>query len=317
MKGLAFVRLARTCRLAAIWAVLACPGIAAAHIESGMADNPWWAAWSADPWVLAPLALSGVLYAAGLSRLWRHAHPGAGVRGLEALAFVLGWICAFIALVSPLDAMGEQLFSAHMAQHEVLMLLAAPLMVAGRPVPVWLWALPAAWRPGIGAAGRSRAVALAWRGVSHPLSAWSVHAAVLWTWHIPPLFQAAVTDTAVHTFQHLSFFLSAAIFWWAMFDRRHGVSNALSGVLYIFTTAVHTGILGALLTFSNIVWYPVYRDTVHDWGLSAIEDQQLGGLVMWVPGGIVYLVVTIVLLMRALRQIEQRAERNRLMSRQG
>ena len=123
---------------------------------------------------------------------------------------------------------------------------------------------------------------------------------MLWIWHAPVLFQAAVGDGFVHTLQHLSFMGSALLFWWAMFDPRHGLIRPAIGALYIFTTAIHTSVLGALLTFSSSVWYPIYTDRAPAWGLSALEDQQLGGLIMWVPGGAVYLVVTLWLLARLL-----------------
>lgn len=90
-----------------------------------------------------------------------------------------------------------------------------------------------------------------------------------------------------HTAQHLSFFVSALVFWWALFYA-HGKVAFGAAVLYLFTTAVHTSILGALLTFAPSVWYPFYSATTQAWGLTPLEDQQIGGLIMWVPGGLVY-----------------------------
>jgi len=118
--------------------------------------------------------------------------------------------------------------------------------------------------------------------------AWWIHALAIWLWHAPVLFQATVTNDLVHTAQHLSFFLSALLFWWALFYA-HGRRAYGSGVLYIFTTAIHTGILGALLTFAPRLWYPVYSKTAEPWGLSPLQDQQIGGLIMWVPASLVYL----------------------------
>lgn len=261
-----------------------------------------WRAWSFDPWVAVPLALAGALYAAGTWRLARRGRAGGGVRRRDALLFWLGWLAAVLALLSPLDALGDELFSAHMVQHEVLMLVAAPLLVLGKPLPVWLWGLPATWRPAVGGATRGRVLAALWTACTRPLAAWTIHAVVLWVWHVPALFEAAVGDNFVHTLQHLAFMGSALLFWWAMFDPRHGLVRPAIGALYIFTTALHTSVLGALLTFSQTPWYPVYADRAPDWGLSALEDQQLGGLIMWVPGGAVYLAVTLWLLARLLAE---------------
>jgi len=102
------------------------------------------------------------------------------------------------------------------------------------------------------------------------------------------LFQATLRSEWVHAAQHLSFFGSALLFWWSLFYVQ-GRSNYGAGVLYLFTTAAHTGILGALLTFSNTTWYPAYAQSTLSWGVSPLEDQQIGGLIMWVPASLVYI----------------------------
>lgn len=114
------------------------------------------------------------------------------------------------------------------------------------------------------------------------------HAAALWFWHIPALFDATLGNEWIHAAQHLSFFLSALLFWWSLFYAR-GRNAYGKGVLYVFTTGVHTGILGALLTLSSRLWYRAYANSSALWGLTPLEDQQLGGLIMWVPAGLVYL----------------------------
>jgi putative membrane protein len=184
--------------------------------------------------------------------------------------------------------MGEVLFSAHMVQHEVLMLVAAPLLVVSRPLVTFLWALPFEWRRTLGRWSKTDVICQPWLWFTTPFVAWWVHAAAIWVWHAPPLFQATVSNDLVHTAQHLSFFLSALLFWWALFYA-HGRRAYGGGVLYIFTTAVHTGILGALLTFAPRLWYPVYSNTTQPWGLLPLQDQQIGGLIMWVPASLVYL----------------------------
>lgn len=126
---------------------------------------------------------------------------------------------------------------------------------------------------------------------------------------MPKLFQATLENEWIHAAQHLSFLISALLFYEALLARRTGEMRAGAGVLYVFTTAVHTSVLGALLTFSNTIWYPVYRETTAAWGLSPIEDQQLGGLMMWVPAGVVYIVGGLALFGLWLRESDRSLRR--------
>jgi putative membrane protein len=258
------------------------------------------AGWTFDPLVVGALVLSGTLYAAGLHRLWRSAGRGRGVRRVQAAAFLGGWLVLAAALVSPIDALGSMLFSVHMVQHELLMVVAAPLLAASRPLAVWTWALPRAWRPWAGRCTKSLPVASLWRLVRYAPAAWALHALALWAWHVPAFFEAALASTAVHTLQHLSFFLSALLFWWAPIGRASR-AGAGAAVLYLFTTMVHTGALGALLTLSPTLWYPWYAGCTAALGLEPLEDQQIGGLIMWIPAGLAYLAAALAILARALR----------------
>ncbi len=255
--------------------------------------------WTFEPWELACLALTGGLYAAGVWRLWRRAGVGRGVARAAAGAFFAGWLALIGALIGPLDAWGAALFSAHMVQHEVLMIVAAPLLVLGRPLAVWIWALPASWRGGIGAFFHHPAWRKPWLWLTAPLSAWLLHALALWAWHVPALFDAALRSDSVHTLQHVSFLGTACLFWWSVLG---GVSRRERGaaLLSLFTTMLHMSALGALLTLSSVDWYSGYLDTAPAWGLTALEDQQLGGVVMWVPAGLVYLFVGLSLAVRWL-----------------
>jgi cytochrome c oxidase assembly factor CtaG len=215
----------------------------------------------------------------------------------------------FIALVSPLHPWGEVLFSAHMTQHEILMLISAPLFVIGRPFIAAMWAVPREARRPIGSVFSSSGLKTAWRFVTVPFVAWAVHAAALWAWHIPFLFQATLRSDLVHTLQHTSFFLSALLFWWAIICGSKGLSSYGTGVLYLFTTSLHSGLLGVLLTLTSRVWYPAYSETTASWGLTPIEDQQLGGLIMWVPAGIVYIAAALIMFAGWLGESERRALR--------
>ena len=268
-----------------------------------------WFTWGRDPLVIALLALTALLYWRGLRRVWRESTRGRTVRRWEAWAFAFGWLALFIALVSPLHPWGEVLFSAHMTQHEVLMLVAAPLLVLGRPLVPFLWALPARWRPAVGGIGKQKGVQRVWRAVTNPLAAWAIHAVALWVWHMPALFQATLRSDFVHTLQHLSFLGSALLFWWALIHGRRGLMGYGAAVLYMFTTSLHSGVLGALITFAHSAWYPAYANSTASWGLTPLEDQQLGGLIMWIPAGLVYVVAALALMVGWMRESERRVVR--------
>jgi putative membrane protein len=261
--------------------------------------------WSADPLSWVTLAVTAALYATGLRRLWRGGDDRRGVSRTEAACFAAGWAALFVALVSPVHPWGNVLFSVHMTQHEILMLVAAPLLVLGRPVVVSLKGMPRTWAAGLGRTMNRPA----WRGarhaLEHPLVAWVVHGAALWVWHVPALFEAAVRSDLVHFLQHASFFGTALLFWWALFNARRGPAAYGAGVLYLFTTAVHSSLLGALLTFARTLWYPPYADTTRSWGLTALQDQQLGGLIMWVPAGLVYVGAGLAMVVAWLRESER------------
>lgn len=273
-------------------ALLLC-GPATAHtIDAAPDAGPEW-------WVLLCLAVSLLLYAIGLVRLARRSRRGA--RWREAAFFGGGWSALALALASPLDNAGAISFSAHMVQHELLMIVAAPLLVRGRPLGVWAWSVPRAWLRPFGGAG----IPL-WQGLTRPLHAWLLHFASLWLWHIPFLFQAALLHPAVHAAQHASFLFPALLFWWAVLEK--GAANRPgAAIAYLFTTMLHTSALGALFAMSSRIWYPVYGLGATQFGLSPLEDQQLGGLIMWVPGGLAYVIAGLVLCAGWLRQPLQKA----------
>jgi len=187
-----------------------------------------------------------------------------------------------------------------MIQHEILMLIGAPLLVVGRPLPLWLWALSGRARAWIAQLAHGRSVQVVWTALLSPIVAWLLHALVLWIWHAPRLFEGALRHETVHDVQHLSFLASALVFWAAMVEARKQAQQG-AAIIYLFTTTVHTSVLGALITFATRPWYAAYLQTPRDWGLSALEDQQLGGLIMWVPGSLVYVGIALALLVRWIR----------------
>jgi cytochrome c oxidase assembly factor CtaG len=262
--------------------------------------------WTWEPIVVSLLALTALLYVLGLTRLWRSAGRMKGIRAWQVIAFAGGWLSLVIALVSPLDALGSILFSAHMAQHELLMIVAAPLLVLGRPLIAILWALPAKWRAPVANAVQLQPIAGIWSFFTAPAVAVVTHALAIWIWHLPSLYQATLRSEFIHAIQHTSFLGTAALFWWALIHGRYGRLGYGAAVGYVFITGIHTGALGALLTFSPNVWYPIYQRTTGAWGLNPVEDQQLAGLIMWIPAGVILLVLGLALFAAWLAEAERR-----------
>jgi putative membrane protein len=263
----------------------------------------WSEPWSWEPAIVLPLAALLAVYAAGAMRRgnlaglrWRHA------------SFVAGWSTLFLALTSPIHELGEQLFSAHMLQHEILILISAPLISASHPGATCLWAFAPRQRAGIGAwVHRIENSPLA-RFFTAPLNAWILEAAALWLWHIPFLYQATLTSDWIHAAQHLSFLGTAVLFWSALYGVGRSAMSFGSATLYVFGTAVHCSALGALLTFSTVLWYPVYAETTARWGLTPLQDQQLGGVIMWVPSGLVFIAIALALVARWLAESDRRLQ---------
>jgi putative membrane protein len=200
-----------------------------------------------------------------------------------------------------------------MTQHEILMLVAAPLIILGRPQIAIIGAMPPSWRGAVVTVKNDDTFEQVWRAISASFAAFLIHAAALWIWHVPALFDATLDNSWVHALQHISFFGTALLFWWAITNSSVDRKNSFVGVLFLFLTSLHSGILGALLTFTREIWYPVYTGTTAAWGFTALEDQQLGGLIMWVPSGLVYIGAGLLMFARVLGESEKRALRNEQM----
>ncbi len=276
-----------------------------AHVDGAALAGP--RTWSelASAWTLDPVLLFALLVTAWIYRRGARAHRRAlqdaagqrrvqsGLRGWEVACFWAGWWTLVLSLVSPLHAWGGVLFSAHMTQHELLMLVAAPLLVLGRPVIAFLFAIPRPDARQLASLAREPAFTRWWGALTNPLAAWFVHALALWLWHVPALYEATLRHAWLHDLQHVCFFGTALLFWWALLHRRADARAVGLGVLYLFTTMLHSGLLGALILFSRTLAYPSYAYTAPDWSMTPLEDQQLGGLIMWVPGGMVYVVAAL------------------------
>jgi putative membrane protein len=268
----------------------ACPTVASAHgVRFDDALGP-------DPLLWGLIAVAAIAYGRGVSNVWREAGRGRGIDSRAAMAFASG--LALLALVlSPLaEPSTRESFAAHMVQHELLMLVAAPLLVFGRPLATFAWALPAPLRGKVAKRFAAPALRAVWRVVTSVGGATTLQLGLLFGWHVPGAFDAAVAGPWLHALQHATFLASALAFWWALAAPS---ARARPGVVLaaLFVTMIVTGALGALLTFAQHPLYRSYADRP-----DALADQQLGGLVMWIPGGSAYLFAALWLAARWLVQ---------------
>jgi len=252
--------------------------------------------WTLSAEVTLPLAAALLLYGIGFVRLRRRSDRGRDGRRRGAIRFAAGWLSLAGALTSPLHEGGERSFALHMIEHEIIMLVAALLLVAARPGPVLLWALPRPVRRQFGAVARWPL----WRGLANPFVATFIQAAAMIGWHAPALFDLALESEGWHIVQHLCFIASALLFWWAMLNNE-GRGGRMAAALCLFVTAMIGGGLGALMALSHSPWYAPYAALgLTPAGLTPAEDQQLAGLIMWVPGGLYHLAAALWFLAQAI-----------------
>ncbi len=252
--------------------------------------------WTARPEVAASLVLVAGLYAVGW---WRLSRRGAPIRPWPVGAAAAGLLALAVALLSPLDGLAHRLFSAHMLQHLLLVAVAAPLLLLADPFAALLWGMPAPLRALAGRWLRPRArLRRLWSGITAMPVAWLLHVLVIWLWHLPVAYDAAVADRVLHDLEHLAFFGSALLFWWPIVQPAPRVRPRPGHgqrVVYLVLAAAQTGLLGLLLTLSPQAWYRSYAST---------EDQSLGGMVMWGAGGALDMLAVLILVFRYLASQE-------------
>jgi cytochrome c oxidase assembly factor CtaG len=249
--------------------------------------------WAFDPGVIILLAVAAALYARGSQRM-----PSRSV--VVAVWFWSGWAIVALALLSPLDTAGEATLTAHMVQHLLIGAIAPLLLVAGRPLRTMQRGLP----PSL--AGGARVWSRRLRRLNprrHPVIAAVVavalHVGGFWLWHLPRLYDAAIAHDSLHALEHTTFLLGGIALWSVVGQARwhHRTGGA---VLVLFAAAVGSGALAALLTLAPRPLYGAHLDTTAAWHLTPLEDQQLAGAVMWVPGGLVYTLAAAIIFVRWL-----------------
>lgn len=249
-----------------------------------------WERWSLDPELLIPVLLLTTLYLRGLS-VWRNRsrpHPT-----WRTASYLLGVTVLLLAIESPLDALAEHHFSMHMIQHELLMMLAAPLILLGAPTTPVLRGLPRSVRRRFVRPIMRRPEAhLLYQTITHPLIVAVTFTALLWAWHLAPgWYDSALENRVLHDLQHVSFMLSGLLLWWNIIDpaplkSRIGYITRM-GLLVVLSTP--KSFLGALITFNDSTLYGFYEEVRPILELTPMQDQEIGGLIMWVPSQMMFL----------------------------
>lgn len=271
---------------------------ALAHDDRLHAHAP---SWNLDPWIIMPMVMLLALFALGSWRLSRKSR----VPRRRHRLFLAGWLVLTLALVSPLHEGGERSFTLHMAEHELIMLVATLLLAASQAGGILAWGLPERIRRAL--RGNWKApLASVWRWLTEPITATIIQAVTMWAWHAPALFDRALDNRGWHIAQHASFILASLLFWTAMLKPRRG--GYLLSAACLFLTSLVEGALGALMALSESPWYSAYAAMgLSGIGLDPTTDQQLAGLLMWIPGGLVHGTVALALLYRWLREEDRAA----------
>jgi cytochrome c oxidase assembly factor CtaG len=257
------------------------------------------AGWTLDPVLLVPLGLALLVYAVGWWRLAKRASAPP-----RPLLFLGGWLVLTLALVSPLHEAGERSFTMHMIEHELIMLVSTLLLAASSAGGVLAWGLPRPLRLALGGSWKAP-LAAAWRRLTEPITATAVQGVVMWAWHAPILFDRALESPGWHIAQHACFFATSLLFWWAMLHPRGGRGGYGVSAACLFVTSLIGGALGALMSLSRSPWYAAYAAMgMSGIGLDPVTDQQLAGLLMWIPGGLVHGLAALFLFYRWLKASE-------------
>jgi len=247
--------------------------------------------------VVLVMLVAATLYARGSSsrprRPWRDA------------AFAGALLTVATALLSPLDTAADQLFSAHMVQHLLLLVVAAPLFVLAHPVQTISASISGATRRNVLGRRAGRTVLRARRWIRRPAPAWTIATVALWAWHLPTLYQAALEEPLLHAVEHATFLLTAMLVWSVALDvRSGGTLGGLGRCLFLVACAIQSALLGAIVLFAPVVLYPGHGAGPAAWGLTPLQDQQLAGVLMWVPPSGVYLVAAVLIFVRWMHRLD-------------
>lgn len=243
-----------------------------------------------DPFAVLVLVFAAA-YLIGLARLSTRAHVSP-LESKRVYAGVAGFAVIYIALAGPFDAFAGEAFWLHMIQHLLISMIGAPLLLLAGPMPAYLWSMPETIRQGAGELLRGDGIIIrSLRWLIDPRITVPLFMGTLYAWHAPALFSAALENTWIHYLQHFTFFASASLFWWPIIGPAP-VRSKLSypqRMLYLLSVVTPTAVLASIITLSRSVIYDGYLDTPAHWGMTALEDQTMAGLILWLPGNALYL----------------------------
>ena len=302
--------------IAALLAVT--PSLAEAHTRPRPTPENIWGAWYLDPIVAVSMLIGSWLYLRGVRDLWSTAGHGKVISRRQRTSWIVAMVSLAVAIFSPLDALGGALFSAHMVQHLILFVVTPWLLAYARPgLGIW-WGIPARWRKRIGSGiGSNGFVRVLHQTSRNPVMIVTVFTTVLWLWHTPALYNAALRSDLIHAVEHFSFMAGAYLLWSWLLSVQLGTTGPNAdrqglAILIVFVTVMQSGVLGAVLTFSRNPLYEMHEGYTNAWGLSLLQDQQLAGILMWVPMGLTFTLVALLLfrswLLASERQARQREE---------
>jgi putative membrane protein len=237
-----------------------------------------WLKWSIHPSTVVGLAVLAAIY---LIRS-RQAGPDDRLSGVRKLSFFAALFVIFASLNGPIhDLSDNYLFSGHMVQHLLLTMLMPPLLIVG--VPGWML------RPLL----RNRAVSAVARRVTRPISCFVIFNVVIAAWHIPALYNAAMENHDIHIVEHLMFMSAAVLMWWPLISQLPELPRLSypGQMLYCFLMSIPMSVVAVYITMADSVLYPFYSSAPRIMKLSPMEDQLLGGLIMWIPGGLLFMVI--------------------------
>ena len=227
-------------------------------------------------------------------------------------ASVLGLVLLATALAGPLDYYSGHLFAAHMSQHIVIAMFAAPLLLLARPMPAYIWALPRPLRVGVGTALTNSGVIIkVMRILTRPSVALPLFIGTLYAWHIPAAYNQSLEDEWLHLFMHFTMFTTAVLFWWPIIGPppiRTKLTHP-QRIVYLLLAVTPTAVLAAIITLSKSVLFDFYLDSPGHFSWSPTEDQRTGGLLMWIPGNFVYLTTVTILFFKWFKEEKQKTSR--------
>ena len=271
-------------------------------------------AWSFSGSQFIIVAFLAAVYIVGMLRLQiRSGWQAIPIR--KVIYGIGGYLVLFFAVAGPPEAFAEDMFFAHMTQHILIAMIAAVLLLAASPMAAYLWSMPETIRVGLGPSLTDRGwIRRVNAFLTNPRFALPAFVLTLWGWHIPEAYAFAIENEIAHLAMHLSMFTTAILFWWPIIGPPP-VRSPLSDpqrIIYLILVVTPTAVLAAIITLSNSVIYTPYLDTPHHFTLTPTEDQRIGGLLMWIPGNIVYLATLTTLFLRWFANEDRKNRRYRL-----